>query len=111
MSGKEVVQVYASLPGGTLEKEAHRLAAYAKTAELKPGETEEVTMEVTVDALTSYDEESAAWILEKGFYGIWIGNSLASAKLCGGMKLDATVTKRQVKNLFPLKQDLEEIVQ
>ena len=111
VSGKEVVQVYASLPGGTLEKEAHRLAAYAKTAELKPGETEEVTMEVTVDALTSYDEESAAWILEKGFYGIWIGNSLASAKLCGGMKLDAKVTKRQVKNLFPLKQDLEEIVQ
>ena len=111
VSGKEVVQVYASLPGGTLEKEAHRLAAYAKTAELKPGETEEVTMEVKVDALTSYDEESAAWILEKGFYGIWIGNSLASAKLCGGMKLDATVTKRQVKNLFPLKQDLEEIVQ
>ena len=111
VSGKEVVQVYASLPGGTLEKEAHRLAAYAKTAELKPGETEEVTMEVTVDALTSYDEESAAWILEKGFYGIWIGNSFASAKLCGGMKLDATVTKRQVKNLFPLKQDLEEIVQ
>ena len=111
VSGKEVVQVYASLPGGTLEKEAHRLAAYAKTAELKPGETEEITMEVTVDALTSYDEESAAWILEKGFYGIWIGNSLASAKLCGGMKLDATVTKRQVKNLFPLKQDLEEIVQ
>ena len=40
VSGKEVVQVYASLPGGTLEKEAHRLAAYAKTAELKPGETE-----------------------------------------------------------------------
>ena len=111
VSGKEVVQVYASLPGGTLEKEAHRLAAYAKTAELKPGETEEVTMEVTVDALTSYDEESAAWILEKGFYGIWIGNSLASAKLYGGMKLDAKVTKRQVKNLFPLKQDLEEIVQ
>ena len=111
VSGKEVVQVYASLPGGTLEKEAHRLAAYVKTAELKPGETEEVTMEVTVDALTSYDEESTAWILEKGFYGIWIGNSLASAKLCGGMKLDATVTKRQVKNLFPLKQDLEGIVQ
>ena len=111
VSGKEVVQIYASLPGGTLEKEAHRLVAYAKTAELKPGETEEVIMEVTVDVLTSYDEERAAWILEKGFYGIWVGNSLASAKLCGGMKLDATVAKRQVKNLFPLKQDLEEIIQ
>ena len=111
VSGKEVVQVYASLPGGTLEKEARRLAAYAKTAELKPGEKEKVTMEISADQLTSYDEKRAAWILEGGFYGIWIGNSLAGAKLCGGMKLDDTVTKRQVRNLFPLKQELEEIAQ
>ena len=41
-----------------------------------------------MDQLTSYDEKRAAWILENGFYGIWIGNSLASAKLCGGVKLD-----------------------
>ena len=111
VSGKEVVQVYASLPGGTLEKEAHRLCAYAKTRELKPGEKEKVTMEISADQLTSYDEKKAAWILEEGFYGIWMGNSLASAKLCGGMKLDATATKRQVRNLFPLKQELEEIAQ
>ena len=111
VSGKEVVQVYASLPGGILEKEAHRLCAYAKTCELKPGEKEKVTMEISADQLTSYDEKRAAWILESGFYGIWIGNSLAGAKLCGGMKLDDTVTKRQVRNLFPLKQELEEIAQ
>lgn len=111
VSGKEVVQVYVSLPGGTLEKEAHRLCAYAKTRELKPGEKEKVTMEISADQLTSYDKKKAAWILEGGFYGIWRGNSLASAKLCGGMKLDATATKRQVRNLFPLKQELEEIAQ
>ena len=111
VSGKEVVQVYASLPGGILEKEAHRLAAYAKTNELKPGEAQEVTMEVKMDGLTSYDEKRAAWILESGFYGIWVGNSLASAKLCGGIKLDQEVIRRQVRNLFPLKQELEEISQ
>lgn len=48
-------------------KEAHRLAAYAKTNELKPGEAQEVTMEVKMDGLTSYDEKRAAWILESGF--------------------------------------------
>lgn len=111
VSGKEVVQVYVSLPGGILEKEAHRLCAYAKTCELKPGEKEKVTMEISADQLTSYDEKKAAGILEGGFYGIWIGNSLASAKLCGGMKLDATATKRQVRNLFSLKQELKEITQ
>ena len=111
VSGKEVVQIYVSLSGGILEKEAHRLAAYAKTSELKPGESEKVSLEISVDQLTSYDEKRAAWILENGFYGIWIGNSLASAKLCGGLKLDKEVLLRQVKNLFPLKQELEEMVQ
>ena len=108
VSGKEVVQVYASLPGGILEKEAHRLAAYAKTSELKPGESEKITAEISLEHLTSYDEKRAAWILESGFYGIWIGNSLADAKLCGGVKLDNEVILRQVKNLFPLKQELDE---
>ena len=111
VSGKEVVQVYASLPGGILEKEAHRLAAYAKTSELKPGESEKVTVEIALEHLTSYDEKRAAWILESEFYGIWIGNSLADAKLCGGVKLDNEVILRQVKNLFPLKQELDEKTQ
>ena len=111
VSGKEVVQVYASLPGGILEKEAHRLAAYAKTSELKPGESEKVTVEIALEHLTSYDEKRAAWILESEFYGIWIGNSLADAKLCGGVKLDNEVILRQVKHLFPLKQELDEKTQ
>ena len=111
VSGKEVVQVYASLTGGILEKEAHRLVAYAKTSELKPGESEKITVEISLEHLTSYDEKRAAWILESGFYGIWVGNSLADAKLCGGVKLDKEVILRQVKNLFPLKQELDEKTQ
>ncbi len=108
VSGKEVVQVYASLTGGILEKEAHRLVAYAKTSELKPGESEKITVEISMEHLTSYDEKRAAWILESGFYGIWV---LADAKLCGGVKLDKEVILRQVKNLFPLKQELDEKTQ
>ena len=111
VSGKEVVQVYTSLPGGILEKEAHRLVAYAKTFELKPDESEKITVEISLEHLTSYDEKRAAWILESRFYGIWIGNSLADAKLCGGVKLDNEVILRQVKNLFPLKQELDEKTQ
>lgn len=111
VSGKEVVQVYASLTGGILEKEAHRLVAYAKTSELKPGESEKITVEISMEHLTSYDEKRAAWILESGFYGIWVGNSLADEKLCGGVKLDKEVILRQVKNLFPLKQELDEKTQ
>ena len=85
--------------------------AYAKTSELKPDESEKITVEISLEHLTSYDEKRAAWILESGFYGIWIGNSLADAKLCGGIKLDNEVILRQVKNLFPLKQELDEKTQ
>ena len=111
VSGKEVVQIYVSLPGGILEKEARRLCAYTKTSELKPGESEKVSLVIDMNQLTSYDEKRAAWILEGGFYGIWAGNSLASAKLCAGVKLDKEVISCQVKNLFPLKQKLEEKTQ
>ena len=111
MAGKEVVQVYASLPGGSLEKEAHRLTAYAKTELLQPGQKQTVTLEVPAERLVSYDEKSAAWILEKGFYGISVGNSLENAELVGGMQLDESVALEKVKNLFAKKEELNELAQ
>ena len=111
MAGKEVVQVYASLPGGGLEKEAHRLTAYAKTELLQPGQKQTVTLEVPAERLVSYDEKSAAWILEKGFYGILAGNSLENAELVGGMQLDESVALEKVKNLFAKKEELNELAQ
>ena len=111
MAGKEVVQVYASLPGGGLEKEAHRLTAYAKTELLQPGQKQTVTLEVPAERLVSYDEKSAAWILEKGFYGISVGKSLENAELVGGMQLDESVALEKVKNLFAKKEELNELAQ
>lgn len=111
VSGKEVVQAYVSLPGGRLEKEAHRLAAYAKTELLQPGQEQSVILEIPAERLTSYDEENAAWILEKGFYGILVGNSLESAELIGGVQLDEAVALEKVKNLFAKKDELKELEQ
>lgn len=108
VSGKEVVQIYVSLPGGRLEKEARRLVAYRKTSELKPGQQENLVFEVPAERLTSYDESRAAWIMESGFYGVWAGNSLESSKLIGGATLEEGVILTQTANFFPLKQRLEE---
>ena len=110
-AGKEVVQGYVSLPGGKQEKEAHRLAAYAKTELLQPGQEQTLTLEISAESLTSYDEENAAWILEKGFYGISVGNSLESAELIGGVQLDETAVLEKVKNLFATKDELKELEQ
>ena len=111
VAGKEVVQAYVSLPGGKLEKEAHCLAAYAKTELLQPGQEQTVTLEIPAERLTSYDEENAAYILEKGFYGICVGNSLESAELIGGAQLDETAVVEKVKNLFAEQDEMKELEQ
>ncbi|WP_163718653.1 glycoside hydrolase family 3 C-terminal domain-containing protein [Mangrovibacterium lignilyticum] len=68
VAGKEVVQLYVSAPEGKLEKPVRELKAFVKTKELKPGESQKVTMKFTNYDLASYDEKSQSWITEGGQY-------------------------------------------
>ncbi len=43
-AGKEVVQVYASLPEGDLDQPYQKLVGYAKTKEVAAGESTEVSV-------------------------------------------------------------------
>lgn len=108
-SGKEVVQVYVSCPSGKLEKEYLRLAAFEKTKELQPGETQEISLVIPVYRLASYDETEPGWILEKGSYGIWVGNSLAQSVLAGEAEVDKSIVLVRTENICPLKEELAEI--
>ena len=108
-SGKEVVQVYVSCPQGTLPKEYRRLAAFGKTKLLAPGETQQMELSVDLYQLASYSEEQAAWILEEGAYGIWAGNALSTAVLCGTLLLDESKILMQCEHIAPLKEHLEEL--
>lgn len=108
-SGKEVIQVYVSCPSGKLEKEYRRLAAFEKTKELQPGETQEISLVIPVYRLASYDETEPGWILEKGSYGIWVGNSLAQSVLAGEAEVDKSIVLVRTENICPLKEELAEI--
>lgn len=110
-SGKEVVQLYATCPEGKLEKEYRRLVAFDKTGLLAPGQSEKMTLEIALDKLTSYSEAEAAWVLEKGSYVIWTGNSLESSSPCAVLALDADVVLTKTQNICPLKEELEEMKQ
>lgn len=108
-AGREVVQVYVSLPEGDLEKEYRRLCAFAKTKPLTPGESQ--TMEITFSAqdLASYDEAAAQWVLEDGVYGIFVGNSLDASRLTGSLHLAGKKVLAQAKNICPLQTKLDQL--
>ena len=107
--GKEVVQVYVSCPQGTLPKEYRRLAAFAKTRELSPGETQQMEITFPLYQIASYCETCAAWILEGGDYGIWMGNSLEDSRLIGSITLDETVKMVQCEHICAMKEEMEEL--
>ncbi len=107
--GKEVVQIYASCPQSAREKEFKRLCAFAKTEILQPGEKQQLEISFDAKTLASFDEEQSAWVLDRGKYGIWIGNSSQNIELCGVLEVKETVVLEKVEPICALKEELTEI--
>lgn len=108
-AGKEVVQVYYSAPAGRLEKPYQELAGFRKTTDLKPGESERLTLSFPADSMASYCEEDAAWILESGIYYIRVGNSSRNTHIAGAVELKQSVYTEQGRNLFQADTCIEEL--
>lgn len=96
-AGKEVVQVYLSAPAGKLDKPYQDLAGFAKTSELAPGASEQVTVTFKLRDLASYDEERSAYILEAGNYLVRVGNSSVDTKVAALIALDGEVITLQAR--------------
>ena len=101
-AGREVVQVYVSLPRGRIEKEYHRLVGYAKTNVLKPGEKQELKILFDGKTIASFFEDANAWIVETGKYGLWIGNNSANLKLEAFINVNQDVVLEQTQKLEAL---------
>lgn len=96
--GKEVVQLYVSVPEEKLDQPYQRLAAWKKTDELKPEEKQTVKLTFSMTDLASYDEKQAAWILEKGEYLFRLGNSSRDTNICAIVSVPKTLVTKSVKN-------------
>lgn len=108
-AGKEVAQIYVTLPQTELEKEYKRLAGFAKTRLLKPGETQTLTVEIPQKQLASFNEETHTWIVEKGKYGILVGNSSDKLKLEAVLVVSDDTVLEQMDKICPLQEELEQI--
>lgn len=106
--GKEVVQVYYSSPAGLLGKPYQELAGYAKTKELASQESQQVSITFKVSGMASYSEDRAAYILEKGFYDIRVGNSSRNTHIYARIRIDETIETEVCRNICECQEIITE---
>lgn len=75
VSGKEAAQVYVSAPEVKLKKPSIELKAFAKTKQLAPGASEQLSFTIPASFLASFDEAGNQWIVEPGSYSAYISPS------------------------------------
>lgn len=107
-SGKEVVQLYVSAPSNaSLAKPEKELKDFTKTGELKPGESQTVTLKVAVSDLASYDEVHHSWLVDEGEYQFKIGAS--SRDIRASVSAEVKGLKQETSNILLLKTPLDRL--
>ena len=108
-AGKEVVQVYAAMPGGECGQEAKRLTAFAKTEPLDPGELQVLQIKMPTEYLKSYDEKIAAWVIEAGDYVISVGNGIGDLIPAAVIGVGGRQVLSYVKNVCRIEEEICEL--
>ena len=82
--GKEVVQVYVGDDEASVLRPMKELKHFKKVG-LKPGESQQLSFDISDQDLQFYDETAHAWRLEPGTFTIYVGTS--SRDIAGKVKL------------------------
>jgi beta-glucosidase len=78
-AGAEIAELYLTFPRSTHEP-PQQLKAFART-QLRPGQSQRVTLTVSRDQLAIYKNVDSGWTVEPGSYGIAVGDTSASPQL------------------------------
>ena len=123
-AGRQVVLLYAGLPEGDRDKEHRRLAAFAKTRLLAPGEEEAVDLSFPLERLSSYHTARSEVYLDAGVYPLWAEacdadlaarpgddapRTFAKRRALGGLTLGARAVLDRLTPICPLLDALKEL--
>lgn len=99
-AGKEVVQVYVSVPAGDLDQPYQALAGFAKTEELAAGTSQEVAVTFDLTDIASYDAAKTATVLEAGDYVVRVGVSSRDTVPAAVVQLAETAIVRRLHDVL-----------
>lgn len=100
VAGKEVVQLYVSAPGESMEKPKMELKGFAKTKVLAPGESQTITISLNGKDLASFDADKNAWMVEAGDYTVKIGASILNIKDEKGFAVPSEIEVEKVNDVL-----------
>ena len=109
VAGKAVVQLYLAAPQGGLDKPSAELKGFAKTKELAPGASQEITLTLTDKALASYDPQRHAWVAAAGEYTISVGASSRDIRQSGTISLADEKLVEQCSALVLPEAEIDEL--
>ncbi len=106
VAGKEVVQLYVAAPfNARFPKPEKELKAFTKTRELKPGEMEQVTLNVNISDLASFDEQASAWVTDSGTYKFMIAAS--SRDIRAVKEVNVASSSKKMHDILNLKRQIK----
>ena len=102
--GRETVQLYAKCPQGKLGKPSRVLVGFCKTKDLQVGESQTVDLECDFYDFSSYDDlgltgNEHSYVLERGKYEFFVGNSVRADILAGEMDLEQDIVLNTLKGI------------
>jgi beta-glucosidase len=109
VAGKEVVQLYVTAPGKSMNKPAKELKAFTKTKLLQPGETQIVQSKLTPDMLASFDEANSRWTVESGDYVGQIGASSRDVKHSVSFSISKEITVGKAHDVMKPKKAINRL--
>ncbi len=90
-AGSEVTQLYISAENSQVRRPIKELKGFDKV-KLEPGESKEISFNITADDLAYYEPEIANWLTEPGDYQVLIGSSSDDIRLRDEINIASPIT-------------------
>jgi beta-glucosidase len=107
-AGREVVQLYLHDPECAVARPPRELKGFAKTAVLEPGQSEQVSFELSARDLSYWSTRQHGWVLEGGAFELSVGASSRDPRLTGTVAVTAPPVPVRLDGMATLQEWLAE---